>query len=377
MPVQIDAYPFTEYRHFTIAPPGYKPLIRRRFSLVDVPDLQVLAQLWPDAKSVWMGAGPVPASLHRALNLLSWLVRLRLLPSILPLAPLISWVTNHIRWGEHRGGMFVKVSGQDQQCVAFEMEWHLLAEGDDGPLIPSMAVQALVLRALRGQTPAAGSRAAVNDLELSDYEPLFAVRQLFTGVRRNQPAARGAPKVGVFRTVLGTAFEQLAAPIQRVHLDDGVARFQGECDVDGATRFVGKLIAKVIGFPKSGNTVPIKVSVESRPNSEGHAIERWTRTIGKRSFSSALFAGSGKFEHLLCEQFGPARFAIALERDGDDLHWEMRSWTMFGISMPLWLAPRSTANERIVNDRFYFSVDLSHPLVGRIVRYQGWLVPHD
>jgi hypothetical protein len=34
---------------------------------------------------VWIGAGPVPEILHRALNGLAWLVRLRLLPSLPPL----------------------------------------------------------------------------------------------------------------------------------------------------------------------------------------------------------------------------------------------------------------------------------------------------
>ena len=47
-------------RRYTIAPPGRLPLQPIRFSLVDVPDLQVLPELWPGLRSVWMGAGPVP-----------------------------------------------------------------------------------------------------------------------------------------------------------------------------------------------------------------------------------------------------------------------------------------------------------------------------
>ncbi len=58
-----------------------------------------------------MGAAPVPEPLHRFLAALAWLVRLRLIPTLSPLAPLFHFATNHVRWGEHRGGMFVEVEG--------------------------------------------------------------------------------------------------------------------------------------------------------------------------------------------------------------------------------------------------------------------------
>jgi hypothetical protein len=60
-----------------------------------------------------MGAGPVPELLHRALIGLAWLVRWRILPSPLPFAQPIHFVSNHVAWGEHRGGMFVEVEGKD------------------------------------------------------------------------------------------------------------------------------------------------------------------------------------------------------------------------------------------------------------------------
>src|SRR6185295_2277384 len=60
-------YGLAESRRYTIAPPGRLPLRNTRFSLVDVPDLQVLPDLWPELRSVWMGAGPVPEILHRLL----------------------------------------------------------------------------------------------------------------------------------------------------------------------------------------------------------------------------------------------------------------------------------------------------------------------
>ena len=104
-------YALIETARFTIAPPGCLPLHPIRFSLVDVPDLLVLPALWPSLRSVWLGAGPVPEIWHRVLNALAWAVRLRLLPSLLPLAGLMHATMNRLSFGEHRGGMFVALEG--------------------------------------------------------------------------------------------------------------------------------------------------------------------------------------------------------------------------------------------------------------------------
>ncbi|MDO8360484.1 MAG: hypothetical protein Q7T08_10640 [Devosia sp.] len=104
------AYALTETRRYTVAPPGRVPLKNTRFSLVDVPDFLLIPHDLPSIQNMWMGAGPVPEILHRALNVLAWAVRVRLLPTIAPLAGLCYWAINTFRWGEHRGGMFVEVT---------------------------------------------------------------------------------------------------------------------------------------------------------------------------------------------------------------------------------------------------------------------------
>ena len=111
-------YPLTTTRRHTVAPPGALPLHSRLFSLIDVPDLRAIPQLWPDLKSIWMGAGPVPCILHRGLILMAWLVRLRLLPSLSPLAGLFHRTINLLRWGEHRSGMFIASAGQRREWPA-------------------------------------------------------------------------------------------------------------------------------------------------------------------------------------------------------------------------------------------------------------------
>jgi len=187
----VDGRGLVETRRHTIAPPGRLPLRPGLFSLVDVPDLGALPALWPELRSVWMGVGPVPEILHRALIMFAWSVRLRLLGSLAPLARLMHGVINVLRWGEHRGGMFVAVAGEDAQGRRIERCWHMIAEADDGPFIPSMAAEAIIRHRLDGRRPAAGARAALRELELSDYEALFARRKIFSGTR--EPVDAHAP----------------------------------------------------------------------------------------------------------------------------------------------------------------------------------------
>ena len=176
-------YGLLEHCRYTIAPKGCKPLKDVYFSLVDVPDLLVLPELWPSVKSVWMGAGPVPEVLHKMLKGFAWLVRIRCLPSLVFLAPIFHFVLNILRWGEHRGGMFVEVTGVDKHNRKIARSWQLVAEGEDGPYIPAMALQALVLKCLRGQSPESGARPGTLDLELEDYEALFAQRKIHTDIQ--------------------------------------------------------------------------------------------------------------------------------------------------------------------------------------------------
>jgi hypothetical protein len=359
-------YPLTEHMRFTVAPPGYLPLRNTLFSLVDVPDLRALVQLWPEAKSIWMGAGPVPEVLHRALAALAWLVRLRLIPTLSMLAPVMYFATNHLRWGEHRGGMFVEVKGADRSGTPLTRSWHLLAEGNDGPLIPSMAVEALVRNALEGHSPAAGARAAVRELELEDYEKLFASRTIHTGVSEDILTSV-AP---LYARVLGPTWDSLPAEIRDMHDVDGAMSAEGRSSVERGSGVLARLAALIMGFPKATSDTSVSVQFEV---SDG--TETWTRKFGDDSFSSCQFAGRGRSEGLLCERFGPLTFAMALVPENGLLSLVLRRWSVFGIPLPMSLCPRSNSYETTEDGRFRFHVEITHPFTGLIVRYKGWLQP--
>ena len=360
-------YGLVETRRFTIAPPGRLPLRSTRFSLVDVPDLKVLPGLWPSLKSVWMGAGPVPEILHRALNGLAWLVRFKILPSLSPFATLMYHVVNVLTWGEHRGGMFVEVEGTDMNGERLRRSWHMIAEGDDGPFIPSMAAEAIIRHCLEGKRPASGARPATNELDLADYDALFARRRIYAGVR--EPLPNTMP---LYRRILGEAWSALPAPLRAMHDLKGELVAEGRATVDRGKSLLARLVATLFRFPKVGRDVPVKVSFKSQ-----NGREVWYRNFAGRAFQSTQEEGRGRFERLLCERFGPFAFGLALVPDGDRMQLVVRRWSAFGVPLPVALAPCGETYESGENGRFHFHVEIGHRLVGLIVRYRGWLTPSE
>jgi hypothetical protein len=356
----------TETLRYTICPPGRLPLRNIRFSLVDVPDLQALPQLWPELGSVWMGAGPVPEILHRALNGLAWLVRLRLLPSLSPFARPLYAAINLLRWGEHRGGMFVAVDGAMRDGKNIRRSWHLLAEGDEGPLIPSMAIAIIIRQSLGGERRASGARPAVRDIELADYEAFFARRAIHTG-QRDEASGDDTP---LYQTLLGAAWWQLPAPLRTMHdLQDSLAA-EGIATVERGRGWLSRLAAWIAGFPPAGDGVPVRVSFTRRRE---HEI--WRRDFSGAVFSSTQEAGRGRADRLLVERFGPFAFSLALVLDEGRLRLVMRGWRLFGLPLPAAWAPRGDAYESTADGRFHFDVAIRHRFTGLIVAYRGWLVP--
>jgi hypothetical protein len=358
----------TETMRYSICPPGHLPLKNTLFSLVDVPDLKVLPELWPELDWIWLGAGPVPEVLHRMLISLSWLVRLKILPSLLPFAWLFHFVTNTLRWGEHRGGMFVSVEGTTRDGEQIERSWHLLAEGGDGPFIPSMAVQALILQCLAGKKPSAGARPATGELEVSDYEAIFRSRTIYTGQRESIADEEAVP---LYKRILGEAWDALPAPLAALHnVTTKELKTEGVARVETGKHPFALLLAALYGFPRAGEHVPLKVTFH---RSDGG--ELWQRDFAGRTFSTFQFAGRGYADKLLVEKFGPVAFWMALVLREGRLHSVTRRWSIFGIPLPLVFAPNTSVYEYADGEDFCFHVEVKHWLMGLLVRYEGRLAP--
>jgi uncharacterized protein DUF4166 len=126
----------------------------------------------------------------------------------------------------------------------------------------------------------------------------------------------------------------------------------------------------MIGAPRAGADVPVSVAFE--PTADG---EIWRRSFAGREFRSVQIEGEGRWEGLVRESFGPIAAGLACVPNGERLDIFVRRFTVFGIPMPVVLAPGGEAYETVQDGRFRFHVEMRHPLTGLIVRYRGWLEP--
>ena len=241
----------------------------------------------------------------------------------------------------------------------------MIAEGDDGPFIPAMACEAFIRHCLAGKRPAPGARAATTDLELTDYEALFARRAISTGQREVTAAT---PMLPLYRRLLGDAYETMPAPLRVVHDLKHEMTVEGVATVTRGSGLLARIAAAIVGFPHAGENVTVRV--DFRPE---NGRERWTRTFAGRTFRSTQEQGRGRDAWLMCERFGPLKVSMALVLDGGRLRQIVRRWSVFGTPLPLAFAPGGDTYEYAEGGRFHFHVEISHLWTGLIVGYQaGW-----
>ncbi|MBY5520217.1 SDR family oxidoreductase [Rhizobium leguminosarum] len=348
----------------TVAAPGAAPLRSRKFLLVDAPDLALLPARFAHLKSSFTGVGTEPQPLQHLLSLAARLVRLRLLPSLLPFARLLRRTSHAFAVGEHRGGMFVRMGGVDHAGERLTSGWHLIAEGDDGPFIPIIGVDALVRRLLTGMRPEDGARPAAGELQLADFEAAFRRFQITSGIRMEHEAA----PLPLYRQILGSAWDQLPPAISALHAG-GARVASGRARIERGGGLLVRIVAGVIGFPRAGEDVPVTVRFAADGDKE-----IWTRDFGGTVFRSWQVEGKGRDRHLLAEVFGPFRVLMALVPDGGKLRLVVRGWRFCGIPLPMFLAPGGDTYEEERDGRFHFHVEIGGRLTGLVVRYTGWLV---
>ncbi len=354
----IDRFGWQEMRRQDFFVPQTTPIRGRLVALVDVPDLELLPKRLPGAPACSFRAGTELDVQNLALWLASWPVRwgwifgLRSLAN--RLAPLQRLTE---RWGSDRSAMIVRLFGE-RDGKRIERRWTLIADQGSGPEIPALSVPPLIERILAGEEPT-GARDAGRSLALKDYASAFA------GLPIRSAIEELAEPPSLYRRVMGPAFERLPAAVRTMHQPWRDSWVEGEADVAGSANPLGRVVARIMGFPSPGRH---RLRVDF---AECDGVERWTRNFGGRVFTSALSAEDGR----LIERFGPLRFGFDLPVESAGLTMRMCWWSVFRIPLPLILAPRSIAREWEEDGRFQFDVPIALPLIGPIVRYRGWLSP--
>jgi hypothetical protein len=206
---------------------------------------------------------------------------------------------------------------------------------------------------------------------MQDFNGFFESLGIEHGVRQGKPASSGS----LYQRVLAGAWQKLPGSLRRLHgaLPASSAssqlpttKWRGRGRVTRGRNVLAKLVCAVFRFPQASDDVEITVEFQ-----RNNGRETWVRDFAGQRFASVQYEGRGRFEGLLCERFGPFTFGLGTVVDNGVLRLPIRCWDFLGLRMPMWLAPNSNTCEFDKDGVFHFHVDLSLPLVGPLVRYEG------
>lgn len=332
---------------------------RRLVSLCETPDLDLFpVRFAPRGRALFL-AGLEPWPAHVEAWLLGGMVRLFRFDPV-PLAGLLVRLS---AWrsvtGSDQGAMRVAAYGVDGEGRAVRAVWRLVAEPGEGPVTPSLPALAAI-KAIAAGRVAAGARACVGVLSLDDIVAEMQPHGLATETLKE----RGA----IYARAIGPAFDALPAPLRALHETPGRSLWRGEASTEGAHGRAAALVARLFGFPGAQATCEAEVRIEA----DGERSV-WRRRIGGRAFSSILShpQPGGRIR----ERFGLLTMDLMLTPEGERLVYRVAGWRLGPIPLPRALAPSTRTHEEVdAEGRFVFDVEISAPLVGRLVRYRGWLV---
>lgn len=338
---------------------GEKPL-NRKFGLCDAPDLILFPEHY-DVQTVRFYGSQELWVIHISLRVLSWLQKHHLVKNLQNHAKFFQWWGTFLgKFASERGGMFMCFTGYDHKGAPQSLQWNLIAEDGDGPFIPILAAEILIRRWLTAK-PKAGARSAASEISLAEFEAAFktlAIRSEF---------ATPKPAPALFSQVLGDNFKSLPAALQEGHKVLNTKIMQGRVEITRGTNPLTNLMANIIGFAKTQTDTPISITMDIR-----NGKEVWTRTIDGKPFRSTLSLGPKPNE--IYEQFGPIKFKMLFRVENQKLHYDIVSASIYGIPYPKSFLPKSATHERQEHGKFIFDVDISLPLLGRLIAYKGWLV---
>jgi hypothetical protein len=170
--------------------------------------------------------------------------------------------------------------------------------------------------------------------------------------------------VPLYRRLLGERYDTLPARVAELHDVTSIAVWRGRADVERGRSLAARMVATLFRLPPAGRDQPLEVTF-----TPDGGTELWTRRFGDAVFRSVQYERRG----LLNEQVGPSIFVFALVTSPDGMALQLKAVRFSGVPLPRLLAPAVATFESERGGRYHFEVEASLPLIGRIVRYEGWL----
>lgn len=162
---------------------------------------------------------------------------------------------------------------------------------------------------------------------------------------------------------------KVAAPVAALHRAPGRQEYEGRCDIAEPEGRLGRLLARLAGFPPAGRDVPLGLTCEDR-----NGARHWIRDFGGHVTRSTLRYDS-RTGHVI-ERFGPFTLHLALSARDGRLAMRVARLALLGVPVPGPLRPRSSTVEYADDaGRFRFDVAASVPLLGPFMRYAGYIEP--
>jgi hypothetical protein len=173
----------------------------------------------------------------------------------------------------------------------------------------------------------------------------------------------------LFREALGPSYEAMPEAIRNGHAAERRLVLAGRARIEGARNAFGWGLARLFGFPRAAEDIPVHVVMTAAGGREA-----WARVFGNNRFGSELTKAPGRGR--IFERFGAVRILLEVTADAEGMRIRSLGAYLGSLRLPDWLVPRSDATERLDADgRFTFDVPISMPFAGQLVRYRGWLVP--
>jgi hypothetical protein len=211
----------------------------------------------------------------------------------------------------------------------------------------------------RGNFP--GARPAAGAVTLDEIKPWFE------GLALEVKSSAFKKEIPLFGRVMGQSFLDMPVTTRLLHRGRPAIIADGEAAVAGARNPLGKLLARMFGLPREASRVPVRVIIESRDGRE-----HWTRFFNGRPMRSVMEKAA---DGIIEERFGAVaiRMTLVARPDGLDMIRHSGRWGV--VPLPGFLLPGIKAEERVDEaGRHRFDVEITAPLVGRLVAYRGYLV---
>jgi hypothetical protein len=249
--------------------------------------------------------------------------------------------------------------GRDRNGEAVVSSWSLIAHDLEGPHVPTLAVSATLRQLLDGRLEP-DARPCVGFLALDEVMADAESLPIFT-----RTDGRFPDELGLFRRLMGPAFDSLPAGVRRVHSGRTTEVFRGRAIVRGSGGLA--VVARSIAGIRLGRFGDF--SVEIAPIG---SAEVWTRRFGRARFRSLLRDVPHELSRFT-ERLGPFTFVLEARPAPSGFRWRPAGWRMGPIPLPSVLAPRIRAFTFEREGQYRFSVLVAHPWMGLIAGYAGRL----